>query len=136
MRRRELSKPPLVQQHPWPLATRGQEPGRTYRLGCLLPLPRTAPINVAFFDERRRRGFIEGQNLTVEYREYGLHLDRISEYAAELVQAKVDVIATAGTDEVIRAAHQATKAISDRCHVRRHGPIGTGGLHGPGQTVI
>ena len=77
----------------------------------MLPLPRTAPINVAFFDELRRRGFIEGQNLTVEYREYGLHLDRISEYAAELVQAKVDVITTAGTDEVIRAAHQATKAI-------------------------
>ena len=95
----------------WPFASTAQEPGRTYRLGCLLPLPRTAPINVAFFDELRRRGFIEGQNLTVEYREYGLHLDRISEYAAELVQAKVDVIATAGTDEVIRAAHQATKAI-------------------------
>jgi hypothetical protein len=28
-----------------------QEPGRTYRLGCLLPLTRDAPINAAFFDE-------------------------------------------------------------------------------------
>ena len=111
MRRREFIKAAVGSVASWPLATRAQEPGRTYRLGCLLPLPRTAPINVAFFDELRRRGFIEGQNLTVEYREYGLHLDRISEYAAELVQAKVDVIATAGTDEVIRAAHQATKAI-------------------------
>ena len=95
----------------WPLATRAQEVGRTYRLGCLLPLPRDAPINIAFFGELRRRGFIEGQNLTVEYRAYGLHPDLISEYAAELVKARVDVITTAGTDEAIRAAQQATKAI-------------------------
>jgi putative ABC transport system substrate-binding protein len=95
----------------WPLATRAQEVERTYRLGCLLPLPRDAPINVAFFDELRRHGFIEGQNLTVEYRAYGLHPDRISEYAAELVKARVDVITTAGTDEAIRAAQQATKTI-------------------------
>jgi putative ABC transport system substrate-binding protein len=95
----------------WPLATGAQEAGRTYRLGCLLPLPRDAPINVAFFKELRRRGFIDGQNLAVEYRAYGLHIDLISEYAGELVQAKVDVITTAGTDEVIRAAQQATKTI-------------------------
>ena len=70
-----------------------------------------APINVAFFDELRRRGFIEGQNLTVEYRAYGLHVDLISEYAAELVNARVDVIVTAGDVATIRAAQQATKTI-------------------------
>jgi putative tryptophan/tyrosine transport system substrate-binding protein len=111
MRRREfislLSGATVV----WPLAMRAQEAGRIYRLGCLLPLRRDAPINVAFFDELRRRGFIEGQNLAVEYRAYGLHTELISEYAAELVQARVDVIATAGTDEAIRAAQQATKTI-------------------------
>jgi putative ABC transport system substrate-binding protein len=64
-----------------------------------------------FFDELRRRGFIEGQNLTVEYRAYGLHLDLISQYAAELVKARVDVITTAGTDDTIRAAQQATTTI-------------------------
>jgi hypothetical protein len=37
-----------------------QQVGRTYRLGCLLPLTRDAPLNIAFFDELRRRGFIEG----------------------------------------------------------------------------
>jgi putative tryptophan/tyrosine transport system substrate-binding protein len=95
----------------WPLAARAQEAGRTYRLGCLLPLLRTAPINVAFFDELRRRGFIEGQNLTVEYRAYGLHVDLVSEYAAELVKARVDVIVTAGDVATIRAAQQATKTI-------------------------
>jgi putative tryptophan/tyrosine transport system substrate-binding protein len=95
----------------WPLAIRAQEAGKTYRLGCLLPLARDAPINVAFFDELRRRGFVEGQNLVVEYRAYGLHRDLVSEYAAELVKAGVDVITTAGTDEAIRAAQQATKTI-------------------------
>ena len=73
-----------------PLAARAQEAGRTYRLGCLLPLPRDAPINVAFFNELQRRGFIEGQNLTVEYRAYGLHPDLLSEYAAELVTARTN----------------------------------------------
>jgi putative ABC transport system substrate-binding protein len=36
---------------------------------------------MGFFDELRRRGFIEGQNLTVEYRAYGQHVDLISRYA-------------------------------------------------------
>jgi putative tryptophan/tyrosine transport system substrate-binding protein len=95
----------------WPLAASAQEAGRTYRLGCLLPLTHDAPINIAFFDELRRRGFIEGQNLTVKYRAYGLHVDLISEYAAELVNARVDVIVTAGDVATIRAAQQATKTI-------------------------
>ena len=32
---------------------------------------------MAFFDELRRRGFIEGQNLTVEWRVFGQHFDLI-----------------------------------------------------------
>jgi len=93
-----------------PFAAMAQEPGRTYRLGCLLPLTRDAPVNVAFLDEFRRRGFAEGQNLIVEWRAYGLHFDLISQYAADLVKAQVDVIATGG-EEAIRAAQQATKTI-------------------------
>src|SRR5262249_28243853 len=111
MRRREFIKAAVGLVASWPLTTRAQEPGRTYRLGCLLPFPRDVPINVAFFDELRRRGFIEGQNLTVEYRAFGLHPDLISEYAAELVKAQVDVITIVGLDEAIRAAQQAAKTI-------------------------
>jgi putative tryptophan/tyrosine transport system substrate-binding protein len=48
----------------WPFAATAQESGRMYCLGCLLPLTRDAPINVAFLDEFRRRGFVEGQNLS------------------------------------------------------------------------
>jgi putative ABC transport system substrate-binding protein len=94
----------------WPFAATAQEPGRTYRLGCLFPAPRDAPLGKPFFDELRRHGFIEGQNLTVEYRTYGQHVDLISKYAAELVKARVDVIPTGG-EEAIRAAQQATKTI-------------------------
>jgi len=92
----------------WPLAALAQQAGRTYRLGCLLPSPPNE--YVAFFDGLRRRGFIEGQNLTVEYRAYGQHVDLIPQYAAELVKARVDVIAASG-DEAARAIQQATKTI-------------------------
>jgi len=80
----------------WPFAALAQQAGRTYRLGSLLPLPRDAPLNVAFFDELRRRGFIEGQNLTNYFRSYAQHIDLIPQYAAELLSARVDVITVAG----------------------------------------
>jgi putative ABC transport system substrate-binding protein len=94
----------------WPFAAMAQQAGRTYRLGVLLPLTHDAPVNVAYLDEFRRWGFIEGQNLTVEWRAYGLHPDLISQYAAELIEARVEVI-TVGGDLAIRAAQQATKTI-------------------------
>jgi ABC-type uncharacterized transport system substrate-binding protein len=94
----------------WPFAALAQQPGRTYRLGCLLPLTRDALINVAFFDEFRRRGFIEGQNLAVEWRTFGAHYELIPQYAAELVKARVDVIVAAGEDAV-HALQQETKTI-------------------------
>jgi len=94
----------------WPFAALAQEPGRTYRLGCLLSSPRDNPVYAVFFDELRRLGFIEGQNLTVEYRAYGQHVDLIPQYASELVKAPVDVIATSG-DETVRVVRQATKTI-------------------------
>jgi len=93
-----------------PFAAMAQEAGRTYRLGVLLPFTRDLPANVAFFNEVRSRGFIEGQNLTVDYRAFGSHVDLISQYAAELVKAQPDVI-FAGGDVAIRAVQQATKAI-------------------------
>ena len=86
----------------WPFAAMAQEAGRTYRLGVLLPHPRDVPVNVAFLEEFRRYGFIEGQNLAVEWRTYGAHPDLISQYASELVEARVDVI-VAGAGEAVRA---------------------------------
>jgi putative tryptophan/tyrosine transport system substrate-binding protein len=95
----------------WPFAALAQQAGRTYRLGCLWASPRgDDPAYKAFFDELRRLGFVEGQNLTVEYRAYGQHVDLIPQYAVELVKARVDVITVSG-DETVRAVQQATKTI-------------------------
>jgi putative ABC transport system substrate-binding protein len=93
-----------------PFAAMAQEPGRTYRLGGLTSSPRNSPPNVAMFDELRRFGFIEGQNLIIDWRQYALHIERIPEFAAELVKSKVDVIYVSG-DAGIRAAQKATKTI-------------------------
>jgi putative ABC transport system substrate-binding protein len=93
-----------------PFAALAQQAGRTYRLGMLQAIPRDTPPLNAFFDALRSYGFIEGENLTVVYRDYGAHFDLISKSAVDLVDAQVDVIAAAG-DPGIRAAQQATKTI-------------------------
>ena len=93
----------------WPFAALAQEPGRTYRIGCLTSSARNSPPNAAMFDELRRLGFIEGQNLTIEWRVYALHYDLIPEFAAELVKAKVDVIYATG--DAVRVAQRATATI-------------------------
>jgi putative ABC transport system substrate-binding protein len=94
----------------WPLATFAQQAGRTYRVGILQPVPRDTPPLNAFFDELRSFGFIEGQNLIVDYRDYGAHPDLISKLAADLVNARVDAIGASG-DPGIRAAQEATRTI-------------------------
>jgi putative tryptophan/tyrosine transport system substrate-binding protein len=94
----------------WPLPLSAQEPGRTYRVGGLVNIPRTASHFVALFDELRRAGFVEGQNLVVAGRGWDFRTEQFPEMAAELVKAKVDVIVSAG-DAAIRAAQQATTTI-------------------------
>src|SRR6478735_2268765 len=110
MRRREFVA--LMGAAAWPFAAMAQQAGRTYRVGGLSSSsgPRNSPAIVAMFDELRRFGFIEGQNLTIDWRQYTLHIDLISEFAADLVKAKVDVIYAAG-DAAIRAAQRATTTI-------------------------
>src|SRR5215470_15603260 len=94
----------------WPLAAHGQEPGRIYRLGCLNSASRDAPHQVALLDELRRLGFIEGQNLAVDWKGYGLSAEQFEQHAAELVNLGVEVIA-AGGDAAVRAAQRATTSI-------------------------
>jgi putative tryptophan/tyrosine transport system substrate-binding protein len=102
----------------WPLAARAQEAGRTYRVGGLSTGPRTAPYFVAMFDELRRAGFVEAQNLTVDWHQYGPRIDLIPDFVTELVTSHVDVIYASG-DIAIRAAQQATR--SDPRGYLRHG---------------
>jgi len=94
----------------WPLVARAQEPGRIYRLGCLLASPRDASHHLALFDELQRLGFIDGQNLVVDAAGFGMSPERFAVHAPELVKARVDVI-LAGGDAAVRAAQQATTSI-------------------------
>ena len=69
----------------------------------------TARCGCCFFDGLKRAGFVEGKNLTIEFRAFAPHPERMSEYAAELVNARVDVILAAAPS--IPALQEATKTI-------------------------
>jgi putative tryptophan/tyrosine transport system substrate-binding protein len=59
----------------------------------------------------RALGYIDGQNIAIEYRYAEGNRDRFSELATELVRLKVDIIVAAGGDRVIRATKNLTKTI-------------------------
>ena len=59
----------------------------------------------------REHGYIEGQNIAIEYRYAEGKRDRQPELAAELARLKVDVIVAAGGEPLIRAAMSATTTI-------------------------
>ena len=92
-----------------PLAVRAQDAGRTYRLGFLNPMVREGPGVVALFDELRRSGFIEGQNLLV-VGGFGMRNDQIDSIAASVVAASPDAI-VAGPELPLRALQKLTRTI-------------------------
>jgi putative tryptophan/tyrosine transport system substrate-binding protein len=94
----------------WPLAARGQEPGRTYRLGIITPAPRESPPVIAFFDELRRNGFVEGQNLAVIVGAFGNIDNQLAERAAALVNAAPDAI-LAGPEPPLHALEALTRTV-------------------------
>jgi putative ABC transport system substrate-binding protein len=59
----------------------------------------------------RELGYIEGQNITIEYRYSEGNVERAAELAAELVRLKVDIIVVAGGGPWIGAAKNATNTI-------------------------
>ena len=59
----------------------------------------------------RELGYIEGQNIAIEYRYAEGKRDRFPELAAELVRLKVDIIVAAGGDQLVRVTKNATKTI-------------------------
>src|SRR5499426_1540272 len=59
----------------------------------------------------RECGYIEGQNIAIEYRYAEGKLDRLSELAAEMVRLKVDMIVASGGAWAVRDAKNATKTI-------------------------
>jgi putative tryptophan/tyrosine transport system substrate-binding protein len=92
----------------WPLAVRAQQADR---LGVLSGRGRREPNFVAFFDELRQFGIVEGQHLSVDPRGFETGEDRFPALAIELVASGVSVILAAG-DAAISAAQAATQSIS------------------------
>ena len=93
-----------------PLAATAQE-AKVYRIGYLSSAnPRSTTFFQAFEQRLRELGYIEGQNLAIEYRNAEGQLDRLPGLAAELVRLKVNVIISA-TDHATRAAKEATTTI-------------------------
>jgi putative ABC transport system substrate-binding protein len=90
-----------------------QQPKKVHRIGYLVgsdaasDSARAAAIRLALHE----LGYIEGQNIAIEYRYAEGKRDRYPELAAELVRLKVDIIVAAGGIVIVQAAKNTTKTI-------------------------
>jgi putative ABC transport system substrate-binding protein len=99
----------------WPVAARAQRQRKIWRVGFLeMPL-RPAVLEssryAAFARGMRELGYVEGDNLAIEYRFAEGEPERLSNLVAELVELKPDVLVVAGT-QAVGAAQEATTSIS------------------------
>jgi len=110
-----------------PLAVEAQQPGKVYRVGVLTNKasdPAEARLWEAFRSGLRERGWIEGQNIVIEFRAAEGDTARISEVAADLVRLKVDLI-VARASIWVQPAKQATSSIPI-VFLSHADPVGTG----------
>ncbi len=94
-----------------PFPAHAQQPGKIFRIGFLDggTAAGSAFLVKAFLQELNKLGWIEGKNITIEYRyaEYKGR-ERVSELTADLVRLKVDLIVTAGTGAALVAKSATT----------------------------
>ena len=112
MRRREFIKVIARSAVAWPLAARAQ-PVTVPVIGFIgteLPEPYADRLR-AFRQGLKETGFVEGQNVAVEYRWAQGRYDRLPELAAELVRQQVAVIAATGGEPSPQSAMGATQTI-------------------------
>jgi putative tryptophan/tyrosine transport system substrate-binding protein len=91
----------------WPLVVRAQSRGKFFRIEVLGTIPWTAAVDVVstLRESLRERGYIEGQNITINFRGPG----QISELTAELIDNSVDVIVAWTTPSVLAARRASSK---------------------------
>ena len=95
-----------------PLASDGQQAGKVWRIGLLSSGSHSAAVVRidAFKQGLRELGYVEGQNLAIEYRWAEGKEDRLSALAADLVLFRVDIIVTQGTVATV-VARRATSTM-------------------------
>ena len=95
-----------------PVAATAQQAAKVARIGILTLRPQgyQNPLTEALMQGLRERGYVEGQNLVVEYPDAGGREDRLPELAAGLVRKQVDVILIFGPAP-LAAARKATNTI-------------------------
>ena len=94
------------------LPSQAQESKQLPRVGYLVSDSRSSESHriAAFSEGLRQRGYVEGQNIIIEYRFAEQKLDRLPMLAADLIRSKVDVIVTSGGPPT-KAAKDASKSI-------------------------
>jgi putative tryptophan/tyrosine transport system substrate-binding protein len=126
-----------------PLAVEGQPAGKVYRIGFLWDAPTVWPHALeAFRQGLRDLGWVNGQNLVVEYRWTEGRFDRLPSLVEELLRLKVDLI-VAPTSIYTEAAQRATSTIPI-VFASHADPIGSGhvtslahpGTNATGLTVV
>jgi putative ABC transport system substrate-binding protein len=86
----------------WPLSAGAQQPGKVWHIGILDTAPRELNKDIAaLFKGLLGFGYIEGQNLIVEYRSADGHYERLPDLVSEFVRLNLDLIVVRGTPEII-----------------------------------
>src|SRR5262245_32250048 len=87
-----------------------QQTGKVFRIGYLDPGTASSSASVleAFREELHKLGWIEGKNITIEYRFADQKSARLPELAAELVRLKVDLIVVTGGGSTSAAKNATT----------------------------
>jgi putative ABC transport system substrate-binding protein len=122
MRRREFVTLVSGALVAWPLVARAQPSGKIWRIGFIAH--RYEEFYDPLFQGLRELGYTEGQNLVVERRYAEGRVERFKEFAAEMVQLKVDLIIVVTTPAAF-AARDATTTIPI-VHPAAIDPVGTG----------
>jgi putative tryptophan/tyrosine transport system substrate-binding protein len=110
MRRRDLIKGIAGSAAAWPLAAHAQQPAKSV-IG-LLQIGSVSSYDLSGFRQGLGdKGYVEGQNLEIEYRFADDNVTRLPELASDLVRHQVRVIATVGAAQTARAAKDVTNVM-------------------------
>ena len=101
------------------VSAQAQQPGKIFRIGFLdnSTASGSAVLVEAFRQELSKLGWIEGKNITIEYRFAEQKPERLPELAADLVRLKVDLIVVAGSATGVGGEE------SDHYHPHRDGEL-------------